>query len=142
MFPSAYGPGVVCVAALSGVAVVAWSPACKASTDCCSLSASAFSADCVTALSSSAVAGWSPASEASTIVAGICPPDAITFDYVQQRTDAPYEAVQADAGASYVEEYRFDVSKLEPLVAAPHSPDNRKKAAECSNVNIDRVYIG
>ena len=73
---------------------------------------------------------------------GICPPDAITFDYVQQRTDAPFDAVQADAGASYVEEYRFDVSKLEPLVAAPHSPDNRKKAAECSNVNIDRVYIG
>jgi homoaconitase/3-isopropylmalate dehydratase large subunit len=73
---------------------------------------------------------------------GICPPDAITFDYVQQRTDAPFEAVHADAGASYVEEYRFDVSKIEPLVAAPHSPDNRKKAAECSNVNIDRVYIG
>ena len=74
--------------------------------------------------------------------AGICPPDSITFDYVQQRTDAPFDAVQADAGASYLEEYRFDVSKLEPLVAAPHSPDNRKKAAECSNVNIDRVYIG
>ena len=73
---------------------------------------------------------------------GICPPDAITFDYVQQRTDAPFEAVHADAGASYVEEYRFDVSKIEPLVAAPHSPDNRKKAAECSNVSIDRVYIG
>lgn len=79
---------------------------------------------------------------ASVVIAGICPPDAITFDYVQQRTDAPFDAVQADAGASYVEEYRFDVSKLEPLVAAPHSPDNRKKAAECSNVNIDRVYIG
>lgn len=79
---------------------------------------------------------------ASVHASGICPPDAITFDYVQQRTDAPFEAAHADAGASYVEEYRFDVSKIEPLVAAPHSPDNRKKAAECSNVNIDRVYIG
>lgn len=74
--------------------------------------------------------------------AGVCPPDAITFDYVQQRTDAPFEAVHADDNASYVEEYRFDVSKLEPLVAAPHSPDNRKKASECSSVAIDRVYIG
>lgn len=37
---------------------------------------------------------------------------------------------------------RWDVSKLEPLVAAPHSPDNRKKARECSDVKIDRVYIG
>jgi 3-isopropylmalate/(R)-2-methylmalate dehydratase large subunit len=34
------------------------------------------------------------------------------------------------------------VSKLEPLVAAPHSPDNRKTARECSDVKIDRVYIG
>lgn len=75
-------------------------------------------------------------------VAGVCPPDAITFDYVQQRTDAPFEPVHADENASYVEEYHFDVSKLEPLVAAPHSPDNRKKAAECSSVAIDRVYIG
>ena len=37
---------------------------------------------------------------------------------------------------------RFDVSKLEPVVAAPHSPDNRKLARECSHVKIDRVYIG
>ena len=44
--------------------------------------------------------------------------------------------------ASYLEEYRIDVSKLEPLVAAPHSPDNRKTAHECSSTKIDRVYIG
>jgi hypothetical protein len=37
---------------------------------------------------------------------------------------------------------RWDVSKLEPLVAAPHSPDNRKLARECSDVKIDRAYIG
>lgn len=37
---------------------------------------------------------------------------------------------------------RWDVKKLEPLVAAPHSPDNRKTARECSDVKIDRVYIG
>jgi 3-isopropylmalate/(R)-2-methylmalate dehydratase large subunit len=34
------------------------------------------------------------------------------------------------------------VSKLEPTVAAPHSPDNRKLARECRDVKIDRVYIG
>ena len=39
-------------------------------------------------------------------------------------------------------DYRFDVSKLEPTVAAPHSPDNRKLARECRDVKIDRVYIG
>lgn len=74
--------------------------------------------------------------------AGTCPADETTLDYVQQRTSDPFEAVHADGGACYVEEYRIDVSKLQPLVAAPHSPDNKKTAHECSSVPIDRVYIG
>jgi len=73
---------------------------------------------------------------------GVVPPDATTFDYVDARTDVPYEAVYSDSGAAYFVEYNIDVTKLEPLVAAPHSPDNRKLAQECSNKKIDRVYIG
>ncbi|KAL5990233.1 3-isopropylmalate dehydratase large subunit, chloroplastic [Asimina triloba] len=42
----------------------------------------------------------------------------------------------------FINEYRFDVSKLEPVVAKPHSPDNRALARECKGVKIDRVYIG
>ncbi|KNA06454.1 hypothetical protein SOVF_180900 [Spinacia oleracea] len=37
-------------------------------------------------------------------------------------------------------EYRFDVSKLEPLIAKPHSSDNRALARECKDVKIDRIY--
>ena len=77
-----------------------------------------------------------------TASAGTCPPDQTTFDYVRERTAEPFEPVYADDSASYVQEYRFDVSKLQPLVAAPHSPDNRKNAADCRDVKIDRVYIG
>jgi aconitase A len=76
------------------------------------------------------------------IRAGVCPPDETTFDYVRQRTDEPFEPVLSDGDASYIEEYRFDVSKIEPLVAAPHSPDNRRNAHDCRDVKIDRVYIG
>lgn len=72
----------------------------------------------------------------------MCPPDETTFDYVTQRTSEPFEPVYADSAAQYVESFRFDVSKLEPTVAAPHSPDNRKLARECRHVKIDRVYIG
>ncbi len=72
----------------------------------------------------------------------MCPADETTFDYVTQRSSDPFEPVYSDDDASYLVEYRIDVSKLEPLVAAPHSPDNRKTAHECSNVKIDRVYIG
>ncbi|EFN58361.1 hypothetical protein CHLNCDRAFT_30204 [Chlorella variabilis] len=73
---------------------------------------------------------------------GVCPADQTTFDYVESRTSEPYEAVYSDDTASYFADYRFDVSKLEPVVAAPHSPDNRKLARECRDVRVDRVYIG
>lgn len=73
---------------------------------------------------------------------GVIAPDQVTFDYVDARTDAPYEPMYADEGASYVEEYVINVPDLVPYVAAPHSPDNRKTAAECSDKKIDRVYIG
>ncbi|CAK7327325.1 unnamed protein product [Dovyalis caffra] len=42
----------------------------------------------------------------------------------------------------FLSEYRFDIPKLEPMVAKPHSPDNRALARECKDVKIDRVYIG
>eukprot|EP00899_Mesostigma_viride_P022635 jgi/Mesvir1/3556/Mv12022-RA.1 len=73
---------------------------------------------------------------------GIVPPDQTTFDYVRARTNKPFEPLYSDAGASFIEEYRFDVSKLVPVVAKPHSPDNRATAAECAGTKIDRVYIG
>ena len=73
---------------------------------------------------------------------GIIAPDQTTFDYVRARTPFEYEPIYGDDNANYTETYTIDVSKLEPLVAAPHSPDNRKTARECSSTKIDRVYIG
>ncbi|KAG5400384.1 hypothetical protein IGI04_014991 [Brassica rapa subsp. trilocularis] len=73
---------------------------------------------------------------------GVIPPDATTFNYVENRTSVPFQPVYSDANASFVADYRFDVSKLEPVVAKPHSPDNRALARECKDVKIDRVYIG
>ncbi|WZZ53058.1 hypothetical protein YC2023_053165 [Brassica napus] len=73
---------------------------------------------------------------------GVIPPDATTFNYVENRTSVPFQPVYSDGNASFVADYRFDVSKLEPVVAKPHSPDNRALARECKDVKIDRVYIG
>lgn len=38
---------------------------------------------------------------------GVISPDQTTFDYVRQRTDEPFEPVYSDAGASYIEDYRY-----------------------------------
>lgn len=68
--------------------------------------------------------------------------DQTTLDYVQPRTNKPFEPVYTDSDAQFYSDYSYDVSQLEPVVAKPHSPDNRALARECRDVKIDRVYIG
>ncbi|XP_010918067.2 3-isopropylmalate dehydratase large subunit, chloroplastic-like [Elaeis guineensis] len=73
---------------------------------------------------------------------GVVPVDKITLKYLEDKTTLTFEPVYSDDCARFIQEYKFDVSKLEPLVAKPHSPDNRALARECKGVKIDRVYIG
>ncbi|KAL8486714.1 hypothetical protein ACS0TY_022954 [Phlomoides rotata] len=73
---------------------------------------------------------------------GVVPADNTTYQYLQDKTTVPYEPVHSDGQARFLSEYKFDISKLEPLVAKPHSPDNLALARECKDVKIDRVYIG
>ncbi len=73
---------------------------------------------------------------------GVIAPDQTTFDYVQARTTKPFYPLYSDPDSEYYYHKHYDVSKLEPVVAKPHSPDNRATVRECSDVRIDRVYIG
>ena len=52
------------------------------------------------------------------------------------------EEWHADPGAPYVEERRYDVTDLPPLVAAPHSPDNVMPAADLKGTHVDQVFVG
>jgi len=73
---------------------------------------------------------------------GIIAPDQKTFDYVNARTKKPYEPLFSDPDAKVVSERRYDVSKIEPVVAKPHLPDKRALARECRDVQVTQVYIG
>ncbi|MCS6959783.1 MAG: 3-isopropylmalate dehydratase large subunit [Pseudanabaenaceae cyanobacterium SKYGB_i_bin29] len=73
---------------------------------------------------------------------GIIPPDETTFAYVRARTDKSFEPLYPDRDANYYCHRIYDVSKLEPVVAKPHSPDNRATVREVQGTPIDRVYIG
>ena len=74
---------------------------------------------------------------------GVCDVDEKTLDYVRARSNRPDWTVQEDdAGATYCFEHEWDLAALEPLVAKPFSPDNRDTARNCSDVTIDRAYIG
>lgn len=48
----------------------------------------------------------------------------------------------ADPGASYERVIEIDLSGLEPLAAAPHSPDNVVAVAHLGQVKVDQVCIG
>ena len=75
---------------------------------------------------------------------GIIAPDQVTFDYVNQRNSGKkaYQAVYTDPGAAFVYEKVYDVTKLEPVVAKPHSPDNKAMVSEVKGTKLDRAYIG
>lgn len=73
---------------------------------------------------------------------GIIAPDETTFEYLRSRTDKPFVPFYTDADAKFYSDRRYDVSQLEPVVAKPHSPDQRALARECRDVKINRVYIG
>ncbi|QGU00846.1 3-isopropylmalate dehydratase large subunit [Candidatus Syntrophocurvum alkaliphilum] len=73
---------------------------------------------------------------------GIIEPDEITLAYVDERAKRPYKLYKSDEGANYAEIREYDVSKLEPVVAFPHQPENTKSVSESSDVLIDQVVIG
>ena len=65
-----------------------------------------------------------------------------TIEYLTEATGGPIEVWHADPDAPYVEERRYDVSDLPPLVAAPHSPDNVVSVEDLLGIHIDQVFVG
>jgi 3-isopropylmalate/(R)-2-methylmalate dehydratase large subunit len=75
---------------------------------------------------------------------GVIAPDRVTLDYVDARNAGrkPYTPLASDTGARFIYEKVYDVTKLEPVVAKPHSPDNRASVSEIRGEKLDRAYIG
>ena len=73
----------------------------------------------------------------------IFPSDELTLEFLRAegREDA-FIPLDADPDAVYDEEYTVDLSKLSPLAACPHSPDNVKPVSTLSGMKIDQVCIG
>ncbi len=74
--------------------------------------------------------------------AGIFGVDDTTLAYVRERAQRPYVIPELDADAEYARIIEYDVSKLDPQVAFPHSPGNVKPLSQVGNIDIDQVVIG
>lgn len=73
--------------------------------------------------------------------------DKKTAAYVDERiklngTRSTYEPVEVDRDQKFIYDRTFDLSKLEPTVAKDPDPGQRALARECSNIPLDRAYIG
>lgn len=73
---------------------------------------------------------------------GIIEVDEVTAKFLKEVGVNDYKRYQSDNDAKYHSKYRYDVSKLEPLVAKPHSPDNRDTVRNVAGTKLTKCYIG
>ena len=73
---------------------------------------------------------------------GIFPVDDVTKAYMEGRCERAPVVYEADPDAEYEKTIEIDLSKIVPVVACPHLPENTKPAAELKDIKIDQVVIG
>ena len=73
---------------------------------------------------------------------GIFPVDEVTTAFLNERVKKPYQVVTADPDAVYDRTVSLDLSKLTPVVALPHLPENVRAVKDMPATAIDQVVIG
>lgn len=75
---------------------------------------------------------------------GIFAVDDVTIDYCKKHSKKTPIVYEADYDAEYDEVYDIDLSKIRPMVAFPHLPENTKSVDEIKDkeIKIDQVVIG
>lgn len=73
---------------------------------------------------------------------GVIEPDQVTTDFVKSKTKKPFQVVKNDFEAKYHSVRVYKTKDIAPMVAKPHSPDNKDEARKLKDVKLDRAYIG
>lgn len=77
------------------------------------------------------------------VTTSIFPSDEVTRQFLKaQGREEDWVELKADDDAEYNRVVNIDLSVLEPLAAAPHSPGNIVKVSEMKDVVVDQVIIG
>jgi len=73
----------------------------------------------------------------------IFPSDENTLNFLRaQKREQAWQPLAADPDATYDEIIELDLSKLEPLIAQPHSPDNVVEVKQIAGLKVDQVNVG
>ncbi len=75
-------------------------------------------------------------------MSGIIAVDDVTRSYLSELNISEYDEFTSDSDAKYFSEYTYDVEKMEPIVAKPHSPDNKDTVSNVSGTKVTKCYIG
>ncbi len=71
------------------------------------------------------------------------PSDEVTKAFLKaEGREEDFVELSSDPDAVFDAEYTVDLSKLQPLAACPHSPDNVKAVSELQGMKINQVCIG
>lgn len=75
--------------------------------------------------------------------AGIMTPDATTYKYLTGvKCQVSSERLKSDKDARYSEILEYDVSKIKPQVARPHTVDNISPVGKVKGTKIDEAFLG
>jgi aconitate hydratase len=77
------------------------------------------------------------------VTTSIFPSDGQTLKFLKaQGREADWVELKADDDAEYDKVVELDLSKIEPLAAAPHSPGNIIKISQLKDLKVDQVMLG
>lgn len=77
------------------------------------------------------------------LTSSIFPSDKITYEFLKfNHRSKDFKPLFPDDGCSYDFVYEVDLSKIQPMVALPHSPDNVVTVNEIEGTRVDQVCIG
>ncbi|MHA2280641.1 MAG: 3-isopropylmalate dehydratase large subunit [Promethearchaeota archaeon] len=73
---------------------------------------------------------------------GIFLPDNKLKNWVERRTNEPFEFVYPDNDAVYEKILDYDLSEITPVVAKPSNPGNLAKIEAVEGIKIDQAFLG
>jgi len=73
---------------------------------------------------------------------GYMQPDEKTIEWFSSRTNKKYRVIKSDSDAKFEKIINYDISRLDPQIACPHTVDNVRPVSEVIGTKIDQVLIG
>ena len=69
-------------------------------------------------------------------------PDEITLDFLKEHGVTDYQVYHTDEDYEYAADLTYDVTDIEPQLAAPFSVDNVKELSAFMGEHVDQAYLG